>query len=214
MFSWKDAALLQFWLTQAFHTMKHFVKRLEEYSENPEAKATGEVHLGVSCIYVACSGCGVQSPQHSWESSWVQSYNNISIIGICYANTSVLVHTYPPPCPPQHLWPWPYKVMLACLGASLASLGDCEGTFQGEPPWVNANTSQVLHCGHAWIVIPLYSHATAQKPQQWPQVHGPGWLPSSTSLQGRVHLMSNWQSRKLNLMQRKKPHTQVCMYTM
>ena len=30
-------------MTQAFHTMKHFVKRLEEYSEDPEAKATGTV---------------------------------------------------------------------------------------------------------------------------------------------------------------------------
>ena len=38
--------------------MKHFVQRLEEYSENPEAKATGAVTVGL--LSVAYSVCGVQ----------------------------------------------------------------------------------------------------------------------------------------------------------
>ena len=37
--------------------MKHFVQRLEEYSENPEAKATGAVQWVISLCHVRTVVC-------------------------------------------------------------------------------------------------------------------------------------------------------------
>ena len=51
--------------------MKHFVQRLEEYSENPEAKATGEVPYNAPVLCTQLEGWGGGRPWFKVQDNWL-----------------------------------------------------------------------------------------------------------------------------------------------